>query len=101
MRAVNFEKLTARFVEVYGVRTDVAEKAAKNIIQRCPAALQKNLIEWQDNQPLTDIYIDRYSLPMILSIWGSRDFLRAFDVMVELAKGHIESAEFKIWTGKR
>ena len=67
----------------------------------CPPALTQNLEEWAKGQKLTDIYIDQYSLPMILAIWKNRDFLKAMEVMTELANGNTEIAELKIWNMRR
>ena len=53
------------------------------------------------NRTLTDIYIGKYSLPMILAIWDSKDFLSAWEVMTELAEGEIETAEMRIWNMRR
>lgn len=50
---------------------------------------------------MTDIYVGKYSLPMILAIWQSRDFLHALEVMTELYEGHTEAAEIQIWRMRR
>ena len=38
---------------------------------------------------------------MILAIWNSKDFLNALEVMDELEKGNVETAELRIWNMRR
>lgn len=66
-------------------------------MKNCPVVLAKNLEEWSKGQKLTNIYIGKYTLPMILAIWNSKDFLNALEVMDELEKGNVETAELRIW----
>ena len=70
-------------------------------LEGCPVELAQNVEEWAKGQKLTDIYIGKYSLPMILAIWNNRDFLKALEVMTELAKGNTEIAELRIWNMRR
>ena len=74
---------------------------AEQIVKNCPVVLAKNLEEWSKGQKLTDIYIGKYTLPMILAIWNSKDFLNALEVMDELEKGNVETAELRIWNMRR
>lgn len=70
-------------------------------MKNCPVVLAKNLEEWSKGQKLTNIYIGKYTLPMILAIWNSKDFLNALEVMDELEKGNVETAELRIWNMRR
>lgn len=80
----------------YRIDKDKACKIAKNIISEVPKELLVNVNEWIKGQKLSDIYIEGYSLPMILALWNNSDFLTAINVMCELTRNK-ESAEKKIW----
>lgn len=94
-------RLTERICLEYGFTEEVARKKAIQALEDCPVALAQNLEEWAKGLKLTDIYIGQYSLPLILAIWKNRDFLKAMEVMIELAKGNTEIAELKIWNMRR
>lgn len=70
-------------------------------MKKCPEKLYKNVCEWIQGDSISDIYISDYSIPMILSIWKSTDFLRALEVMMDLSQSKFEQAEFKIWEMRR
>ena len=101
MKAQAISKLIGRICLEYGFTQEAAKKKALQVLERCPAALLRNVEEWADGQKLTDIFIGKYSLPMILAIWNSKDFLRALEVMAELDEGSIETAELRIWNMRR
>lgn len=101
MKTHDITQLTARIRLEYGFTQKAAQDRALQVLENCPPALVQNLEEWAKGQKLTDIYIGRYSLPMILAIWKNRDFLKAMEVMTELAKGNTEIAEMKIWNMRR
>lgn len=101
MKAQAISKLIGRICLEYGFTQEAAQKKAMQVLERCPTALLQNVEEWSDGQKLTDIFIGRYSLPMILAIWNSKDFLRALEVMAELDEGSIETAELRIWNMRR
>lgn len=94
-------RLTERICLEYGFTQEVARKKAMQALEDCPVALTQNVEEWSKGQNLTDIYIGKYSLPLILAIWKNRDFLKAVEVMTELANGNTEIAELKIWNMRR
>lgn len=54
------------------------------------------ICEWVNDIPLTDIFVGKYSMQMILAIWKSTRFLRALEMMKELLEGLTEKAEFVI-----
>ena len=89
MEKCSREKLVDKIVKEYNLTEEDAHNKAVKIL------------EWSENRTLTDIYIGKYSLPMILAIWDSKDFLSAWEVMTELAEGEIETAEMRIWNMRR
>lgn len=93
--------LVERICQEYGFTRKAAQDKAMQALGNCPPVLAQNVEEWAKGQKLTDIYIGQYSLPMILDIWNSRDFLKALEVMTELSKGNTEIAELKIWNMRR
>lgn len=54
------------------------------------------ICEWVNDIPLTDIFVGKYSMQMILAIWKSTQFLRALEMMKELLEGLTEKVEFVI-----
>ena len=101
MEKCSREKLVDKIVKEYNLTEEDAHNKAVKILERCPEKLRQNVQEWSENRTLTDIYIGKYSLPMILAIWDSKDFLSAWEVMTELAEGAIETAEMRIWYMRR
>lgn len=101
MRTRDVTQLTDRICLEYGSTQEAARDKAIQVLENCPPALAQNVEEWAKGQKLTDIYIGQYSLPMILAIWKNRDFLKAMEVMTELAEGSTEIAELKIWNMRR
>lgn len=101
MKACDVTKLTDRIAQEYGLAREAAHDKAVQTLMKCPAALTRNVQEWSEKLALTDIYVGKYSLPMILAIWNSKDFLRALGVMTELSEGNVETAEMKIWNMRR
>lgn len=101
MKKTDVSKLAKKIHSEYCMDTQTAYRKALQTVKSCPAALYPNLCEWAEERPLTDIYVGKYSLPMILSIWQSRDFLHALKVMTELYEGHTEAAEIQIWRMRR
>jgi 2-oxo-4-hydroxy-4-carboxy--5-ureidoimidazoline (OHCU) decarboxylase len=101
MKAQDVTQLTNKIRLEYGFTEEAAQDRAMQVLENCHPTLNQNVEEWAKGQNLTDIYISKYSLPMILAIWNSRDFLKALEVMTELAKGNTEIAELKIWNMRR
>ena len=93
MKQVDAQKLAAKIKTEYGISEQAAFEKAAQIQQDCPEQLE--------DRPLTDIFVDGYSLPMILYIWGNRDFLRAFHLMQMVANGETKQAEPAIWEMRR
>jgi hypothetical protein len=101
MKTRDVTKLTEKIRQEYGCSQEDAQDRAMQALETCPPVLVQNIGEWVNGQKLTDIYIGQYSLPMILAIWNSRDFLGAMEIMTELVKGNTEIAELKIWNMRR
>ena len=70
-------------------------------VQHCPDLLLKNLEQWAAGEPLTEISIDGYSVPMLLALWHSPDFLGAMEVLAEYLTGDRDKAERRIWRTRR
>ena len=101
MKLHDIIQFTSKISLEYGFTKEKSYDKALQIIEECPILLQQNVPEWSENKKLSDIYIGKYSLPMIMEIWDSRDFLRVMEVMIELSKGNLEIAEQKIWNMRR
>lgn len=94
-------ELIIKIQEEYGLGESNAQSKAAEILDRCPVQLRPNVYEWTEGRPLSDIFIEKYSIPMILSIWRSNDFLGALDVITELFQGDADKAERQIWRMRR
>ena len=101
MKICDMKGWADRICQEYGFTQKTAQDKAEQIVKNCPVVLAKNLEEWSKGQKLTNIYIGKYTLPMILAIWNSKDFLNALEVMDELEKGNVETAELRIWNMRR
>ena len=101
MLRVTEQMLADKIRQSYKLDEDNAVDKAKEVLQNCPQQLMENVFEWVSGSELSDVFIGRYSLPMILSIWNSSDFLRALAVMEELKNGETDTAERKIWQMRR
>ncbi|MCR5835603.1 MAG: hypothetical protein K6G88_03765 [Lachnospiraceae bacterium] len=94
-------KLKTKIREVYGLDEFAAYKKAKEVRKLCTTHLLPNVVEWIEGRPLTDIYVDKYTIPMILTIWNNQDFLKALEVICELQLGNKDIAERRIWQMRR
>lgn len=101
MKQVDTQQLAAKIKTEYGISDQAAFEKAAQIQQSCPVQLIQNVCEWVEGRPLTDIFVEGYSVPMILYLWGNRDFLRAFTVMQMIANGEKKQAESAIWEMRR
>ena len=86
--------------EAYWMSPDKAQKQAEEVLARLPDCLIPNIREWIQGTILTDICIQDYSIPMILALWDSQDFLGAVQVMAELEENPAEALR-KIWNMRR
>ena len=101
MKIGDVKQLADRIRQEYGFTQKAAQDKAMQIAGKCPVILAQNVEEWSKGQKLTDIYIGKYTLPMILAIWNSIDFLKSLEGMYELEKDNLETAELKIWNMRR
>lgn len=101
MKADIEQKLSSKIQKVYCLSKDNAQDKAVQMLRNCPAQLMPNICEWAEDRELTDIYIGKYSVPMIMSIWGRQDFLGALEVISEFLQGDADKAERRIWQMRR
>lgn len=94
-------ELKLKIQETYGMSASEAQGKSEKILRECPPQLMQNILEWAAGKPLSDIYIDRYSIPMVMSIWENNDFLRALSVVIELLQGDADKAVRQIWNMRR
>lgn len=90
-------KLKARIQEVYGLSEEKAWYKAEELMRKCPDELLPNIYEWSGREKLSDIFVGKYSIPMIMAIWKNEDFMRALNVMTEFKNGDRNKAERQIW----
>ena len=98
MKSYDVTRLTERVRLEYGYTQENARKKAIQTLETCPNELIPNVEEWAKGQKLTDIYIGQYSLPMILAIQNSRDFLKAPEVDRD---GSIWSSSHTVWKSEQ
>ena len=101
MIQIDVQKLEEKIHIEYHMSMEAAHERTLQVEKRCPKQLYINVYQWIKGDEISDIYIGKYSLPMILDIWKSNDFLRALEVMCELSQGDTEKAELKIWEMRR
>lgn len=98
------EKKVSLFAEkikqVYKVNDTTAQENARKLLEDIPEKLLINVEEWVKGEELSDIYIREFSVPMVLTLWQSKDFLSALRVMKELEKSP-ENALRQIWHMRR
>ena len=94
-------RLSNRIRQEYSLTEQAALSKAEQLLKNCPPELRQNLQEYACEQPLSDVQIRQYTLPMILSIWGSPDFLSAFDVLCEYINGNQDLAMRRIWRTRK
>lgn len=95
------DKLITRIEEAYALPEAEAVRKANHLICQSSLKLMKNIQEWAENRSLTEIFVGKYSVPMVMRIWGTTDFLGAVDVLTEYQENDRVKAERKIWTKGR
>lgn len=93
--------LAERICSEYGLGKENAQTKAIELYQKCPYQLRENLEQWAAGVPLEDIYVGKYSVPLIMAIWGSCDFIGALEVISEYLNGNQDIAERRIWQMRR
>lgn len=89
-------RLAQALEQGYGLDREAARLQAAGFLLRLPEQLWKNIEEWLDGQPLSEIRYGRYSIPMILAIRQDQDFLDACDAMADYIEDAAEG-ERRIW----
>lgn len=84
----------------YGMPKEAALHNSKDLLKKTPSCLLPNIDEWCKGLPLSDIYICEYSIPMILNLWNSNDFLAALRILCNLERDY-DDAVTKIWRIQR
>jgi hypothetical protein len=95
------KKLAERISKDYFLSQENAQVKVLQIYSSCPSQLITNVEQWAKNASLTDIFIGKYSIPMIMAIWGCQDFLSALEVITEYFNGDADAAERRIWQTRR
>ena len=95
------QKLSKKIQKAYFLSEKAAERKAAAILEKCPPQLMPNVIEWCSDEKLTDILVGKYSVPMIMAVWGRQDFIGALEVIIEFLHGDAEAAEYRIWQMRR
>lgn len=90
-------RLTERIASEYCVENANARIKAVALCKHCPEQLILNVQQYANGSTLTDIYVGNYSIPMIMTIWGNRDFIGAMNVIAEYISGNTDIAERRIW----
>lgn len=90
-------RLTERIALEYCVENVNARTKAEELCTNCPEQLMLNVQQYANGSHLTDIYVGDYSIPMIMTIWGNRDFVGAMTVITEYINGNTDIAERRIW----
>lgn len=99
---VDFQKrLEDRICEDYQFLWENSRTIALEIRKKCPHHLLPNVEQWVRGEQITDIYAGKYSIPMIMEIWGRKDFLGALYTMIEYLTGDSDTAERRIWQMRR
>lgn len=94
-------RFTEKIQQTYGFSYDLSRSHAENILQNIPDALIPNIDEWcAGNCALTNIYIGKYSLPMLLHLWNSNDFIDAAQALIEYERDP-DKGEGLIWRIRR
>ncbi|MEY8428649.1 hypothetical protein AALA00_13220 [Lachnospiraceae bacterium 46-15] len=89
-----------RIEELYKVDSPSASETAKIILSELPECLLPNIDEWIEGKKLSDLYIQEYSVPMILALWHSNDFISAVRVISSLEEDP-DKAIRQIWNMRR
>lgn len=100
MKKIRIHKFQEKIQEVYGLDADAALYTAGKIMYVLPKRLLPNIDEWCESRPLSEILIEGFSVPMILALWESDDFLSAVNCMIELERDP-NDGKLLIWQARR
>ena len=69
---INFEKLVRRvFDEDAFLSYNGAVRRAERLVRICPPELERNIIEWTEGMPLSDIYVGNLSINRLRRKWDN------------------------------
>lgn len=92
--------LSEKIRAVYGLNQDSAFKNAGKLLEALPDCLLPNIREWIKGETLSDIRVRGYSIPMVLVLWKSGDFLSAALAVAELERDYDRTVR-QIWNMRR
>lgn len=100
MKKTRIDKFQEKIQAFYALDADAALYTAGKIMYALPKKLLSNIDEWCESRPLSDIYIEGFSVPMLLNLWETNDFLSAINCMIELEKNP-EDGKILAWQSWR
>ena len=100
MEKIRIYKFQDKIQDFYGMDADAALYTAGKIMYDLPKILLPNIDEWCAGKKLTEISIEGFSIPFILDLWKSHDFISALNCMIELHKDP-DNGKRKIWRMQR
>lgn len=83
-----------------GIDDKYAESYAVGLLNKLDSRLVPNLVEWMEEETITDIWVGKYCVNAIMSIRGDSDFLSALEAMNTYLLDE-EAGISLIWRGKR
>ena len=99
MQRIDKEKFQQKLQESYGFSRQIANVTVNGYLPAIPEEVIPNVIEWYEDQPLSDLRVEGFSIPMIFAYWNNQDFLLALGCMMEL-KRNPDEAKRMIWRMK-
>lgn len=83
-----------------GLEAKHAMYYAAEVIASTDYRLEQNVLEWIQNQPISDIWVDKYCINAIMAIRGDGDFLDALEAM-NLYLQDPRLGEMRIWRARK
>ena len=100
MKKSRIDKFQEKIQEVYGLDSDAALYTAGKVMYALPKKLLPNIDEWCEGKELSVIKIGDFSVPMLLAMWKSDDFICALNCMIELDRNP-EAGKVLAWRMRR
>jgi len=83
-----------------GLEKGPAMTRAAELISATDSRLEQNVLEWIENRPISDVWVDKYCINAVLAIRKDGDFLSALDAM-NLYLQDPRLGEMRIWRARR
>lgn len=96
MKKPEKDRLARAIEQQYGFRRELALQHAERVLAQTPEVLWPNIEEWMEGKELSEIRIGQYTVPMILHIRSSRDFLDALAAITDYSRDPA-LGENRIW----